>query len=327
MNKRDFDRRLATEPLPKSIMLHGDNLFHIDRAVETIIEKSGAKENMLRLYFDEYNFAAAKSYLSQTSLFGDLNLLLIRCDKRIPKKELAAFVELTRKEAGNYFLLAFTGEARTAREMAGAFAAKSNAIDVRFFPANNLSEGVAALQTYAAAQHLAIERQALEHLLLKLNLDLALAAKELEKLALLGHPPSVKEIDELVYSLAPVDMDRFSFALFGKQKLSTLIAYWQQLGEDEIALLRAIQYFLRDLFLFHTYIKLRGSVDAKAILGYMPPKRVLEARTALAIKIDMPTFETLFSLLMEYEERLKKSSAVQKETLFLALLIKLQNFL
>ncbi|WP_456450671.1 DNA polymerase III subunit delta [Hydrogenimonas sp.] len=325
MYKREFDQLLASGTLPKSLMLYGDNDYYLDAYAEVFIDKTGAREGMLKLYYDDYDFQAAKNHLGQSSLFGDMNLLVVRSDRKIPKKELTTLLELAAKNETNYFLYLYTGS--DFKSLTASFTKKMRAEHVRFFPPS-LREGVEVLQAKASRLGLAIDRYALEHLLMVLNLNLALAANELEKLAVLEGPVGTKEIDEHVFSLAPMAMDDFLLALFSRRPLAEVLHKMQQLGEDEYAILRSIEYFTAQLFLFHAYIKLHGAPDSAAILGYRLPKQLEQQRSQLAVKISLPLFGKILDALAEGELAMKAPAAsTQKETLLLGVLIKIKSFL
>jgi len=85
MYQREFEQRLGRE-LPRAVLLFGDNDYMIDYYTDHYRSKLDAKESLLALYHDEYSFEQAKGYLSQSSLFGGINLLIIRRAKKIPKK-------------------------------------------------------------------------------------------------------------------------------------------------------------------------------------------------------------------------------------------------
>ena len=325
MYKREFDQLLQRGALPKSLMLYGDNDYYLDTYAEAFIDRTGAREGMLKLYYDEYDFRTAKNHLGQSSLFGDANLLVVRSDRKIPKKELTSLLELAKKSDTNHFLYIYTGT--DFKSLTTAFSKKMAAEHVRFFPPS-LREGVEVLQKEARKAGMAIDRYALEHLLMALNLNLALAVNELRKLTILKGPIGAKEIDEHVFSLAPMAMDDFLLALFSRRPLSEVLTKVQQLGEDEYAILRAIQYFVGQLFLFHAYIKLHGAPDSAAILGYRLPKQLEEQRSQLAVKISSQLFGKILDTLAEGELAMKRPAAsTQKETLLLGILIKIKSFL
>ena len=208
---------------------------------------------MLRLYFDEWNFEQAKNYLSQTSLFGGTNLVVVKHDKKIPKKELDLLVVFANKNADNYFIFAYDGEQKNAKSLTSSFSDKKGGAWVRFFEPN-INEGVAALQHKAQKIQLDIDHYALQHLMLLLNNNLALCANELDKLAILGIKITSKDIDKLVYSTAPLATEQLLIRLFNKENITSMITQLLDLGEDEASLLRSTQYFVNQIFLFHAYL-------------------------------------------------------------------------
>jgi DNA polymerase-3 subunit delta len=324
MYKREFDKLIAKGQIPKSVMLYGDNDYYIDNTTQQLIAHCDAQDSLLKLYYDEYDFATAKNYLGQSSLFGDTNLLYIKTDKKIPKQELTHLINLAYRNSSNFFIYAYMGQ--DFKSMTSAFTQKMSAVHVRFFPPT-LHEAVTVVKQRAKQLKVEIDDYAIEHLLMALNLNLSMAINELSKLAILNTPIGAKEIDEHIFSLAPMATETFLFSLFSKKPLTDLITQIQQLGEDEFALLRSIQYFVDQLFLYHTYIKLHGTPDAKEILGYTPPKRLVEQYARLAVKIPLSTFEKIFDALAEGELAIKKAGSAQRETLLLATLIKIKSFL
>jgi len=325
MYKREFDQLLNSGNLPKSIMLYGENEYYIENSIKKIIEISGANDSILKLYYDEYDFQKAKSWLNQSSLFGDINLLLIKSDKKIPKKELTQFIELSFKNDTNFFVYVYLGS--DFKTLIPSFAKKMNAEHVRFFQPN-LNEAIIIIKKYAQNLNIQIDKYAIEHLLVMLNLNLSMAINELEKLSILNTPISSKEIDEHVFSLAPVAVNEFLFLLFSKKPLKDIIDQINQLGEDELTLLRQIQYFTNQLFLYHIYIKLHGTPNAKEILGYSPPKYVVERYARLAIKTPIDVFEKIFDVIAVGEIAIKTTeNSNQKETLLFSVLIKIKSFL
>jgi len=325
MYKRDFDMLLERREIPKSIMLYGDNEYYIDESIERIVELTGAEETMLKLYFDEYDFQSAKNYLGQSSLFGDVNLLLIKSDRKIPKKELTQLIELAAKNENSYFVYAYGGT--DFKSITSSFNTKSGAQHVRFF-LPKLSEAVSIVQRKAATMGVEIDRYAVEHLLNALGLNLSMAVNELKKLSILSGPIGIKEIDEHIFSLVPVAMESFLVSLFSKRGLDDLLRQINQLGEDEFAILRAVEYFATQLFLFHSHIKLFGTADSGAVLGYRLPKPIEQQRAQIAARISTERFESIFDTLAEGEIEMKRAGgSSQKETLLLSTLIKIKSFL
>jgi len=325
MYQREFDQRLK-QALPKAVLLYGENDYLVDFYIDMYIKKTDAKESMLSLYHDEWNFEQAKHLLSQTSLFGGTNLLVVKHEKKIPKKELDILIELANKSEDNYFLYGYSGAAKDAKSMQAAFTEKKGGVWVRFFEPN-IRDGIAMLQQKAQRIQLDIDHYALQHLMLILNNNLALCANELDKLAILDMKVTSKDIDRLVYSTAPLATEQLLIDLFNKKPITETISRLLEIGEDEAAILRATQYFVNQIFLFHAYIKLNGHVDSAAILGYKLPKPIEEQKAQLALRVKSVSLLKIFEHLLESELAIKKAPATQKEVLLYGMLIKLQGYL
>ena len=325
MYQREFDQKLK-QAFPKAVLFYGENDYLIDYYIDTYIKKTDAKDSMLSLYHDEWNFEQAKNFLSQTSLFGGTNLVVVKHDKKIPKKELDILIELANKSEDNYFLYGYSGAAKDAKSMQAAFTEKKGGVWVRFFEPN-IRDGIAMLQQKAQQIRLDIDHYALQHLMLILNNNLALCANELNKLAILDMKVTSKDIDRLVYSTAPLATEQLLIDLFNKKPITATITKLLDLGEDEASLLRSTQYFVNQIFLFHAYIKLHGHVDSAAILGYKLPKQIEEQKAQLALRVKSAALLKIFEHLLESEILIKKAPATQKEVLVYSMLIKLQGYL
>ncbi len=106
MYKAQFDQLLAKGVQEQNFILFGESAFFIDRYSEKLSSIEDA--NKLVFYHDEYDFTQAKAHLSQASLFGGTNLLVIKTEKKIPKKELETLFELCNK-GDNRFIYGYYG--------------------------------------------------------------------------------------------------------------------------------------------------------------------------------------------------------------------------
>ena len=325
MYQREFDQRL-NQGLPKAVLIFGENDYMMDHYVELYRTKLDAKESALNLYYDEWNFDQAKNFLSYTSLFGGTNLVVVKHDKKIHKKELDALVALANKYDDNYFLYLYNGTAKEAKNMQSAFTEKKGGVWVRLFEAN-IREGVAILQQKAQRIGLDIDHYALQHLMLLLNNNMALCSNELDKLAILRTPVTSKDIDRLVYSTAPLATEQLLIDLFNKKPITATIIKLLDLGENEGDLLRSTQFLVNQIFLFHAYIKLHGHVDSAAILGYKLPKQIEEQKAQLALRVKSASQLKIFEHLLESEIEIKQAPATQREVLLYSMLIKIQGYL
>lgn len=84
MYKNELDKHIKNRSLSNSFILFGESSFLIDRYTEFLTHIENA--SVLKLYHDEYNFNSAKAHLSQASLFGDQNILIIKSEKKFQKK-------------------------------------------------------------------------------------------------------------------------------------------------------------------------------------------------------------------------------------------------
>ncbi len=325
MYQREFEKTLRTT-LPRAILFFGENEYQIANYIQYYINTTNSAESMLSLYYDEYSFERAKAYLSQSSLFGGTNLLIVKHNKKIPKKELDILVELVGKNPNNFFLFHYQGSATNAKSLQSSFSPKKGANWVRLFEPNS-KESIEILQRKAKNIGLEIEPYAIQHLLLVLNNNIALCANELNKLAILGTKVTSKDIDRLVYSTAPLATEQLLIELFEKKPVVQTITKLLELGEDEFSILRSTQFFLNQIFLFHAFMKLNGYVDSKAILGYKLPKAIEEKKANLALRVKSHTLLKMFEYLLEIELELKTTPAQNRELLLYGVFIRLQSYL
>ncbi len=325
MYQREFENLLRHTP-PRAMLFYGENTYLISSYIQHYINITNAADSLLNLYFDEYSFERAKAYLSQSSLFGGTNLLIVKRDKKIPKKELDILIELVNKNTDNYFLFEYQGKASDAKSLQNAFTPKKGGNWLRLFEPS-LRESIAILQKKANAIGLQIDHYSLQHLMLLLNNNLSLCANELNKLAILEGKVTSKDIDRLVYSTAPLAVEQLLIELFEKKPIVKTMRRLLEIGEDEFSILRSTQFFVNQIFLFNTYMKLHGHIDSKAILGYKLPKNIEEQKATLALKVKSPSILKLFEHLLEVELQIKNTPATNRELLLYGAFIKLQSYL
>jgi DNA polymerase-3 subunit delta len=100
-----------------------------------------------------------------------------------------------------------------------------------------------------------------------------------------------------------------------------------ELGEDESSLLRSTQRFVNEIFLFNAYIKLHGTHDSVAILGYKLPRQVEEKKAQLAMRVKPAALLNICEHLLESELEMKRPYGINKETLLYGTFIKMQRYL
>jgi len=326
MYKRELDQKLRAN-MPKALMLFGDNDYLIEYYINHYIKNLNAKDDLLGVYYDEWDFNIAKNYLSQTSLFGGINLLIIKHNKKIPKKELDILVGLANKNRVNYLLFKFTGLPKDAKSMQSSFVSSKGGEWVRFFEPN-IREGIELLQKSAREINLDIDNYALSHLMIVLNNDLSLCNNELKKLSILNSKITNKEIDRLVYSTAPLSTEDFFVELFSNRPIIAMLHNILELGEDELSLLRSTQRFITEMFLFSAYMELNnGAINSIDILGYKLPKQIETKKANLARGIKPSSLLEISTYLIEMELEIKSSPSVNKESLIFGTFIRIQSLI
>jgi DNA polymerase-3 subunit delta len=324
--KRELDELIRSKNLPSSLLLYGDSYMSFVYS-DFIAKELGDRENMLKLYFEEYDFSMAKNYLSQPSLFGDINLLYLKTDKKIVKKELDELILVCQKNSTSFFIFEFCGDDRVGKDIARAFVKKKDADNVRFFKPN-LKEAIEFLSKKAKKLQLDIDSFALTHLYRVHNEEISLCVNELEKLKLLDKKVTTADIDKHTFGLAEVDIDTFIELLLSKDEIKeSLFKLIEVENIEEIRLLNAIENYITTLLLFRLYIVTNGSVNVVDILGYPLPSHLANKRATLSNKITIPQFKDLLTHLSDAEYTLKTSTNIDKKSFLISTLIKLQTYL
>lgn len=324
LKKQDFDRILKQGQMPRAMMFFGESEFMINYYAKKLCEAWGEKDNILALYHQEYNFSDAKAHISQGSLFGGNSVLLIKSDKKVPKKELDELIKHVNKSSTSYLIYCYYGPDYKSSNK--SFLPKLGADSIRFFnPFFNEAKNI--IRQESQLLNLQINEDAITHLLLSQNSDLSLACNELEKLSILQTPINIKEINEHVFPLAEVKLDQLIMALLEKKDFLSNLQRLLETGENEIQIITAISNFITQLFLFHTYIKVNGVIDSKAVLGYKLPSFIEKERASLCIRFKLKTYEKLLDHLLQTELTLKSGGSKDSHSILLSSLLKLQSIL
>ncbi|MDR1461169.1 MAG: DNA polymerase III subunit delta [Campylobacteraceae bacterium] len=322
MYKKDFDLLLNSKNIPRALFLYGACDYQLSFLENEILNLWEGSE-VLKFYFDEYDFKAAKTYLSQASLFGDKNIMLLKLEKAPPQKEVEELVKLCEKSDINYFLFIFYGEDAKAKELTKSFGKSF----VRVFKPNQ-NDAIKFLNNEARKINLNISGFVLQNLYLVQNENLSLAVSELAKLSLLNREVSIADVDNLVFGMGNVELETLITKLLNGEKIVGLYKMVSQSGTvDEIRVINAIQSHLFQLFLFHAYIKINGSFDAEKILGHPLPPQIAKQRSEIAMRLKPKIFTKLFKVLTNAEFALKTNSNLDKESYILSALLEMQSFL
>jgi len=320
MYKNELDKHIQNATLSNSFVFFGESSFLIDRYTKIVTNIEDA--SVLTFYYDEYDFATAKAHLSQASLFGDRNVLIIKSEKKVNKKELDTLIDFCEKNKDNIFVYAYYGSDH--KTYTKAFAKKST-MSVRFFhPKEFEAQNIVA--QVAQEKGVKIDKYSISHLLNIHNSDVALACNEIEKFRVYDKEISTKDIDNLVFGLAEINIDELIKKLLLKKDFKHDLNNLLEHGEDEIRIVTALTGYLTQLYMFNIYIRVNGAPNAMEILGYPAPKFVVDEKATLSIKIKPNIYYKLHELLLSSELKMK-SSNVDKGAILLSTLIRVQTLL
>ncbi len=314
MYRNEFDNKLKQNEVFNAYMFYGQSSFLIEYYTNLIANQLGNKDEIEKLYFDDYNFKYAKDKLLQSSLFSSNNILIIKIDKKLPKKDVTELIEACSINPDSKVIFACMGDSDF-KAMDGYFTPKLNAVSVRFFsPFAN--EAVKLIETHARKLNLNYEISALNHLYFMHRQDLSLCVNDLEKLAILNEKITTDKVNAHCFGIGAVNFEEFLHDLLSSEDISDDLELLLEEGMNEIYLLTQVTSFVQQLFMISSYARVHGVPNAKEILGFVPPKNVWEKKTRLAINIKPEKFLEILNYLLSIELELK-SSKIHDPNLYL----------
>ena len=322
MYKNELDSAIRSGSVSNCFVFFGESHFLVDMYTKMLTNIEDA--NLINFYHNEYDFNSAKAHLSQGSLFGDRNILVIKSEKKVPKKELDILLGYCEKNPDNIFVYAYYGSDHKTYNNKKNFS-KTKAMAVRFFHPKDYEAQNIVLQV-AQEKNVNIDKFTVAHLLQIHNNDVALSCNEIEKFRVFNRPITTKDVDSLVFGLAEVNLDDFIKKLLLKKDFKDDLKNITEHGEDEIRVLTAITSYLTQLYMFNIYIRVNGAPNALEILGYPAPKFVVDEKATQSIKIKPYTYAKLHELLLDSELKMK-SAHIDKGAILLSTLIRMQKLL
>ena len=314
MYKNEFDNYLKQNKRFKSYMFYGQSTFLIEQYSLAIAQMFGESDEIEKMYFEEYDFKYAKDKLLQSSLFSSNNILLIKVEKKIPKKEVDTLVEACNKNPDSTLIFACLGDAEF-KTMENSFSLKTNSVAVRFFSPTDL-EALKFLEYEAKMLQIKYEISALNHLYFMHKSDLSLCVNDLRKLAILDELLTVNVIDNNCFGIGSVNFEEFLHDLLSGKDISDDLSLILEEGMNEIFLLNQVTSFVQQLFMISSYARTIGQPNPKDILGFIPPKNIWEKKSKLAINIKPEIFQEILNYLLNIELDLK-SSKIDNQSLYL----------
>lgn len=328
MYRKDLDS-LLKKSSPRVALLYGESDFLIGYYSLKIAKQITEASNKTTFYYSDYDFRAVMDILGQSSLFGDESLVVLKLDKKLPKKEIDSLLNAISNNANNSLIIEFyRSDSKSNAEYSQDFRTFSSAfkgdgvIDVRFF-APNFYESLALLRERANELNLKIEDRLLGVILDLQNNDLGIAHNELEKFTIFDAPISIDDIHRLCYGLGSVSIDELYNAIFDKKDAWDILQKIQEEGLDDMEILRDMERYFYQLFLFFAYIKSNGSPNAKEILGFAPPQMIVDKIAARSIRIKEEGYQGIFEIFRKW----RNVSMRGEKNFSLSVLIKLQAYI
>ncbi|MDZ7819224.1 MAG: DNA polymerase III subunit delta [Aliarcobacter sp.] len=314
MYKNEFDNYLKQNKRFKAYMFYGQSMFLVEQYALAIAQSLGQSDEIEKLYFDDYDFKYAKDKLLQSSLFSSNNILLIKVEKKIPKKEIDSLIEACNLNPDSTLILACLGDADF-KTMENSFSLKTNSAAVRFFQPTD-TEAIKFIEYEAKQLGIQYEISALNHLYFMHKNDLALCVNDLKKLAVLDKIVTINLIDSNCFGIGIVNFEDFLHDLLSGKDISEDLSLILEEGMNEIFLLNQVSSFVQQLFMISSYARTIGQPNPKEILGFIPPKNVWEKKSKLAINKKPEVFQEILEYLLNIELEFK-TSKIDNQSLYL----------
>jgi len=318
MYKNEFDNLLRQNKTFNAYMFYGQSSYMVEYYAQKIAETLGEKEDIQKVYFDDYNFKEVKNTLLQNSLFASKNILIIKREKKLQKKEVEELINACKRNPSSTVIFACMEDIEF-KTMSGAFNKKleksQEAVCIRFFTPF-VNEALKILSEYSKNKQINIDNAALNHLYFMHKNDLNLCINDLNKLSILKETISSKVIDNHCFGITTISLEDFLHNLLDGKAISKDLYYLLEEGMNEIYLITQITAFVQQLFMICAYARTIGAPDAKEILGFIPPKNIWEKKTKLAIKNKPEEYLLMLEFLVNLELEFK-SSKVREQNLYL----------
>jgi len=322
MYKKEFDNELRNNIIYNSYMFYGQNSFLSDLYAKKVLSMlSDSEDEITRLYYDEYDFETAKDILQTTSLFTTKNILYIKRDKSIDKRQLTFLIELSYKAEDSYLIVEFNGD-WDFKALANLFNKKTNSVNVRFFELLPY-EGVSILREECNKYNLKATNYTLEHLYNIHRGDLSLAIPDIYKLSILNNELTINLIDNNCFGLGSVNMDKVFERFMLKDDITNDLVEMTKQGINVIYILSQMLRFFSQLFNIHLYILVHNGFDSYKVLGYKLPRHIEQQKIKLATTIRLSKYKEIFDKLHHLELDLKTKKKLDIEEYFISYF---QNF-
>lgn len=323
--QNQLTKDLGSNKIYDAYMFYGDS-FLVDYYIGLILEKiDPIKESTTKIYFDEYDFNFVQNRLLESSLFDPKNIVVLKIEKTIPKKELDELVEAANKNKDSYLLIGCYGDGDF-KAMEANFKKTKQSFSLRCFSPNPM-EALFILQDFAKKNHLQYSDDSLPHLLSFHKNDLNFCVNDIAKLAILNSEITPKVIDNYCYSMSSVHFDDLFYTMMNKRDISNELKMILESGENIIMITTQLIGAVQQICMINSYIKLHGKADLIQIIGFNPPPKIAKQKTELAMKFKTQVLINLLEHLQDVELELKSSKIDDKEGYFYSVIRGISAFL
>jgi DNA polymerase-3 subunit delta len=279
MYKNEFDKLHSNNTQFKAYMFYGQSHYLVEEYALNIAKSFGNDDEIEKIYFDDFDVNYAKDKLLQSSLFSSNNILLIKLEKKLNKKDTMQLVDAANSNPDSMVIFACLGDSDF-KTMGGYFTPKSNAVSVRMFTPYT-SEAMKLLENKAKEYGIDYDISALNHLYFMHRNDLSLCMNDLKKLSILNESISAKVVEKHCFGIGAVSLEDFLHHLISGASFTKDLYFLLEEGMNEVYLVNQITAFVQQLFMISAYARSIGTPDAKEILGFMPPKAIWEKKNKI----------------------------------------------
>ena len=331
MYRNEFETKLRQNHIYKSVLFFGLCVYSFEYFINKLIALVGSKDDVKTVYFDEYDFNEAKEFLSQSSLFSDANILLIKTTAKIDVKELKALIEMTTKLDNSYLIISLYPNnddvkySKISASMQNQFLkSKDLATFVRFFKPN-LQESINFITHKANELKVDISNQLARELYANNSENLELSIADLDKLRLFQEEVTSAHLEEIKLQTSEISMDDFIYKVLEKKDIFKDYKYLCLHGLKEIEFIARFANFVSSLILFNIYIRENGNFNSKDILGYKLPKQIEEKRAKVSILFNIKKYEFILNATLEIDLALKGEVKINKQDFLFSKLLQIQS--
>jgi DNA polymerase-3 subunit delta len=318
MYKQEFDNNIKKGYFFKSIMLYGEEEFFIIEYTKKILAILNiTSDEKMTIYQDEYHADTCLNYLSQSSLFGDRNILILKLyNNKIDKKYIQKLIDATIKNEKSYATL---------------FSKKNNLNHinhVRFFKPY-VPEALNILQDKANKLKININKSELKHIYEHQNMNISFAVNDLEKLSIFDEQIDIKMINSILFNLSTVTQEQIIDKILAKHDFSEDLQNFLKHAnsKDSSSIISYFTNHIITLIEYHSFIKVNSYADSKAILGFAPPKHIEQKYISQAMRYSLRDFEIILNYLLSLDLELKKGLKIDKEPIIFTSLLELKRIM